>query len=369
MERDLIDLLHTARAAGGSDLHICADLPPAARVDGVLVPLSNTELSAAECRELIHAVLTEPERTRLERDWELDFALQIRDLGRFRGNAHYVRGHAECSLRYIPDTVPELEDLGHGHAAIQLATLKQGLVVVAGVAGMGKSSTLAALTRRILKTRSAIVVTIEDPIEYVHRHSYGVIKQRQLGQDTHSFGAAIKTAVRQDVDVIVVAEMRDQESIQAAISAAETGHLVITTLHTPDAVRTLDRIVDVFPPDHQQQINTQLSGALAAVVCQRLLPREGGGRVLASEILLTNDAVRACIREKRYHQLQGLIQIGRAQGMHTLDECLAQLLVAGQISLESALEHARDGEMVKATLQEHLRQQAILAAQAAKGKR
>jgi twitching motility protein PilT len=208
----------------------------------------------------------------------------------------------------------------------------------------------------VLKTRSGIVVTVEDPVEYIQKHSYGIVKQRQLGLDTASFGAAIKGALRQDVNAICITEMRDLDSIRAALTAAETGHLMLTTLHTPDTVGTLDRIVDVFPPDQQHQIMTQLAGSLVAVICQKLLPRsDTPGRAMASEVLIANDAVRACIRDHKFHQVHGLIQIGGGIGMHTFDDSLMHLLRGDHISLETALDHAKDEVRVKSEFQDILR--------------
>jgi twitching motility protein PilT len=285
---DLVDLLILTRQLGGSDLHLSIGAPPVARIDGVLTPLSDIPMEAKRCRELVLAVLTESERSRLEKDWELDFAIQVRDIGRFRGNAHYSRGNLEAAFRYVPAEVPDLKTLGHGSTVEDFCRVRQGLILVTGMAGAGKSTTLAAMTAQILQERRGVVTTVEDPIEFTF---------------AHDFASALKAAVRQDVDVIVVSEMRDQESIAAALTAAETGHLVISTLHTRSAVGSLDRVVDIFPPMQQPQIITQLSSALVGVVNQKLLPRaDAPGRVMASEVMVVTPAISAVIRDHRFEQ-------------------------------------------------------------------
>lgn len=354
--RDIVDYLSATREKGGSDLHLAVGAPPAARVNGDLVPLEDRELDPASCREMLLGVLTEAQRAKLEKDWELDFALNVEGTGRFRANAHFCRGNVEAAFRYIPAEIPELLSLGHGPTVEKFCRARQGLVLVTGVTGMGKTTTLAAMTRRISEERSCVVVTIEDPIEYVFDHRYGLVKQREVGQDTHSFASALRSAMRQDPDVIVVSEMRDLQTISAAITAAETGHLVIATLHTMDAPKAFDRIIDVFPHEQQAQIITQLANVLVGVVTQRLLPRiDGPGRVMASDVLVSTPAIQSVIRDRRTEQISGLMQIGTNVGMHTLDDSLAHLLVHGHISLEEALANARDKEYVQTQLQASLR--------------
>ena len=359
MARDILDYLAATREHGGSDLHLTANAPPAARIDGKLTPLEEHDFEPAHIRELIMAVLTDTQRARLDKDWDLDFALQVEGVGRFRGNAHIARGNVEAAFRYVPAEAPELDSLGHSPQVAAFCKARQGLLLVTGMTGTGKSTTLAAITRRILETRSNMVITVEDPIEFVFEHKYGLIKQRQIGHDTHSFPAALRAAMRSDVDVIVVSEMRDQESIAAALTAAETGHLVISTLHTRHCVGALDRIVDVFPAQQQPQIITQMASALIGVISQRLLPRaDAAGRVMTSEVMVVTDGIRGAIHDHRFEQIQSLIQIGNSHGMHTFDDSLLHLLKGGYITLEDAMLNARDGESVKHDFQEHLRAQA-----------
>ena len=232
MAEDIIDFLRATRDRNGSDLHLTVGAPPAARVDGKLNPLSDVDLTSERCKELVYAVLTEAQRAKLEDEWELDFAMQAESIGRFRGNAHFCRGNVEAAFRYIPEVIPELGDLGHGDAVSKFCKNNQGLVLVTGMTGAGKTTTLAAMAKKISEERSCVIVSIEDPIEYLFEHQYGLVKQRELGSDTHSFPAALRSALRQDPDVVLVSEMRDLETIRIAVTAAETGHLVISTLHT-----------------------------------------------------------------------------------------------------------------------------------------
>ncbi len=344
---DLVDLLAQTVSRGGSDLHLCADAPPMARVHGGLVPLAERALTVEFCRDLVMGILTELQRARLEEDWELDFALQVQGLGRFRANAHYNRGVLEAAFRHIPQRIPDLAELGHRPSILQICGLQRGLVLVTGITGSGKSTTMASMIQHISRHRDGVIVTIEDPIEYVFQNARCLVKQREVGSDTKSFGAALRHVLRQDPDVILVGEMRDMETVGAAITAAETGHLVIATLHTIDAPKAIDRMVDAFPSDQQPQVIAQIANALEAVVAQRLLPREDTpGRALASETLVANAGVRACIRERRWEQLVGLIEIGGKEGMHTIDDDLRRLYLAGMISKEDAIANARDrGQM------------------------
>ncbi len=340
---DLVTLLGQSVSLGGSDLHLSVDAPPMARVHGRLVPLGDRALTVDFSRDLVLGILTENQRARLEEDWELDFALQVEGLGRFRGNAHYNRGALEAAFRFIPQQIPDLATLGHRPSINQICGLQRGLVLVTGITGSGKSTTMASMIQHISRQREGVIVTVEDPIEYVFQNARSLVKQREVGSDTKSFASALRHVLRQDPDVILVGEMRDMETIGAAITAAETGHLVIATLHTIDAPKAIDRIVDPFPPDQQPQIIAQVANALEAVVAQRLLPREDtAGRILASETLVANAGVRACIRERRWEQLVGLIEIGGKEGMHTIDDDLQRLYLAGLISKEDAIANARD---------------------------
>ncbi|NNC90131.1 MAG: PilT/PilU family type 4a pilus ATPase [Akkermansiaceae bacterium] len=343
--KDITAYLRETIERGGSDLHLSVDAPPAARINGSLVPLEEEPLSAAECKDLIFSTLSESQRAKLEEDWELDFALTARSAGRFRGNVHYTSAHVEATFRHIPTEIPELAGLGHQPVVEELCSLRSGLVLVTGVSGTGKSTTLAGMIRRIAETRPGVIITIEDPVEFVFPHMASLVKQREVGRDTKSFARALRQAIRQDPDVIVVSELRDLETIQIALTAAETGHLVLGTLHTVDAPQSIDRLVDVFPPSQQQQIIAQLSNVLQAIVSQRLLPRaDGAGRALATEVLKVNYGVRACIRDRKVEQIVGLMEVGRKEGMHTIDDSLEFLLANGLISRDLATHHARDPE-------------------------
>ena len=344
---DLVELLSATIQAGGSDLHLSTDIPPMARINGSLAPLSERALTSDYCRQLVLGAINEEQRARLEEHWELDFALQIAELGRFRANAHYSRGALEAAFRYIPERIPELEDLGHRPAVQQLCGVERGLIMVTGITGSGKSTTMASMIQQVSRQRDGVIITMEDPVEYVFQNARSVVKQREVGSDTKSFVSALRHVLRQDPDVILVGEMRDRETISATITAAETGHLVISTLHTIDAPKAIDRVIDAFPADQQPQIIAQLANALEAVISQRLLPREdGNGRVVATEILMANNGVRASIREQRWEQLVGLIEIGRKDGMHTIDQDLARLYLDGWISKEMAIANARDQNFV-----------------------
>ena len=282
MPLDIVDLLGQAVARGASDLHLCVGSPPMMRVDGALAPVGDVVLDAETCRDLVYSIFTETQRARFEETWELDFAIMVEGQGRFRGNAHYSRGVVEATFRHIPDVVPPLDSLGLPPIVRDLCKLEQGLVIVTGVTGSGKTTTLAAMVDEINATRTGVIISIEDPIEYIFTHKLCRVKQREIGTDTKSFPIALRHVLRQDPDVILISEMRDLETISAAITAAETGHLVLATLHTIDAPKAVDRIVDAFPPEQQAQIIAQLANALQAVIAQRLLPRATGeGRVAA----------------------------------------------------------------------------------------
>ncbi len=340
---DIVQLLSTMVTHGASDLHLTTDSPPLIRLNGELVPLTDRSLTGDDCRNMVFGILTETQRARLEQDWELDFALQVEGVGRYRGNAHFSRGSLEAAFRYIPHEIPELATLGHRPSIYQICALERGLVLVTGVTGSGKSTTLAAMIRHISERRAGVIVTIEDPIEFIFPNARSIIKQREVGSDTHSFAEALRHVLRQDPDVIFVGEMRDPETVSAAITAAETGHLVLATLHTIDAPKAIDRIVDAFPAGQQPQVIAQLANALEAVISQRLLPLEdGAGRALSTEMLTANTAVRTTIRERRWEQIVGLLEIGARDGMHTFDDSLSDLYMERKISKEQALSNARD---------------------------
>jgi twitching motility protein PilT len=343
MDIDIIDLLKATIQRGGSDLHLCADSNPMIRLHGELIPISEVVLKADTSRDLIYGILTEAQRARFEENWELDFALMVEGIGRFRGNAHYNRNAVEATFRHIPAAVPSLEQLGLPPIIKKLCSLEQGLVLVTGVTGSGKTTTLAAMVDEINKSRSGVIVSIEDPIEYIFDHKLCRVKQREIGTDTKSFATALRHVLRQDPDVVLISEMRDLETISAAITAAETGHLVLATLHTLDAPKAIDRIVDAFPPDQQGQIIAQLANALQAIVSQRLIPRiDKKGRVACTEIMIMNDGVRSCLRDRRFQQILSMIEIGGKDGMKTFDESLADLYNRKIISKEEAAINARD---------------------------
>src|SRR5437899_316317 len=357
-EHDLIDFLALAAERGASDLHLTVGAPPMLRVAGVIQPLTEEPLSAEDTRRLVIDTLKEGQRAKLENEWQLDFALQVGDLGRYRGNACYVSGAIEANFRRIPSEVVDLKSLGHSPVVDRWCDERAGLILVTGASGEGKSTTLASMAQTIARRRSVNMVSIEDPIEFVHSQGRSLVNQREIGSDATSFASALTNALRQDPDVIVVGEMRDTDTIQTAITAAETGHLVIGTLHTNDAPTAIGRILDAFPKDGQQFVAAQLAWSLLGVVCQYLLPQsDKSGLILATELLIVNSGVAACIRDRRFSQIPGLMQIGGADGMHTVDDSLIELLLAHRISLMDAMAHARDPNFVKDQFQQALKTQ------------
>jgi len=347
MEVDIVQLLVETVARSASDLHLCAGSPPMIRVHGGLVPLSETILDAETCRDVIYSIFTESQRARFEETWELDFAVVVQGTGRFRANAHYSRSACEATFRYIPNDIPSLATLGLPPIVKDLCALEQGLIIVTGITGSGKTTTLAAMVEEINMSRSGVIISLEDPIEFIFSHKMCRVKQREIGTDTKSFSTALRHVLRQDPDVILISEMRDLETISAAITAAETGHLVLATLHTMDAPKAIDRIIDAFPADQQGQIIAQISNALQAVIAQRLLPRaDGKGRVAAVEVMTMNAGVRSCMREKRFQQLLSMIEIGGKDGMITFDENIVDLYKAKKITREEALLNMRDPKRI-----------------------
>ena len=337
------ELLRITVEMGGSDLHIKVGSPPLVRVRGELTPLEMEPLTSAQSKELSYADLTKTQRVRFEEDMELDFAYALADVARFRGNLFQQRGHVQSVFRVIPLHVQSMEDLHLPPICKAFVNQPRGLVLVTGPAGSGKSTTLAAMIGYINGHCPLHIMTIEDPIEFVHTDQKALINQRELGRDTHSFAAALKHVMRQDPDVIMVGEMRDLETIALAITAAETGHLVFATLHTTDAVQTIDRVIDVFPPHQQQQIRMQLSVNLFGVVSQTLVKtKDGEGRMAAFETLAGIASIRSMIRESKTHQITSLLQTGMKHGMMTLDQSLAGLVKKGLVDYESALERAQD---------------------------
>jgi twitching motility protein PilT len=343
MVQDLRDLLQLVVEKDASDLHLTEGEPPILRVDGELVPADAPRLTADDTKRMVYGVLTDRQKVKFEEELELDFSLYIPGISRFRVNVHQQRGSVEAAFRVVLLNIRSLEELGLPPIVGKLAIKPNGLVIITGPTGMGKTTTLAAMVELINTQKTCLVVTIEDPIEYLFRNKKSIIKQREVGSDTHSFGSALKHVLRQDPDVILVGEMRDLETIATAITAAETGHLVLSTLHTPDAPQTIDRIIDVFPAHQQQQIMVQLAGCIQGIVAQQLLPRKDGkGRVVATEIMVGTDAVRSCVREHRTQQLPTILQTGSQYGMRTMDKSLKDLYLKGIISYEAAISRARN---------------------------
>jgi twitching motility protein PilT len=338
MSFDFADLLVDMIGRKASDLHLTAGARPTIRVRGRLVPLDNYPLmTPAGTREVVYSILNNDQRQRLETDWQIDFAYPVPGLGRFRVNAYFQRASIGAAFRLIPFEILTIDELGLPPVVHEFGRKPRGFVLVTGPTGSGKSTTLAAVVDEVNETREDHILTIEDPIEFLHAHKRCIVNQRELGADAQSFSAALRGALRQDPDVILVGEMRDLETIQTALTAAETGHLVLATLHTQDAPQTIDRIIDVFPSHQQGQVRTQLSVALQGIVTQQLLPTaDGSGRVVAAEVLIPTAAVRNLIREGKTHQIASVMQTGSAQGMQTMDASLASLVRAGKISIQTA---------------------------------
>jgi len=326
-----------------SDLHIQVGLPPMLRVDGSLTPVLGTNvLDEAAVEQLVFAILDQDQRQILLKDKEFDFSFAFGTLGRFRVNAYHERGNLAAALRLIPNEIKSVSELGLPNVVLNFANYPRGLVLVTGPTGSGKSTTLAALVDKINTERAQHIITIEDPIEFTHKSKKSVIVQREVHYDTYSFSAALRSSLRQDPDVVLIGEMRDLETISAAITIAETGHLVFATLHTNSAAQSIDRMIDVFPPHQQPQVRAQLSNILMAICSQRLVPSIGGGRVAAAEIMVANSAVRNIIREGKAHQLDAVIQTGADQGMQTMDRTLVSLVQAGTITYDNARDYAVD---------------------------
>ena len=338
----LHQLLKTLVEQGGTDLHITTNSPPQIRVDGKLVPLQLPPLSAPETKALAYSVLTDNQKHRFEENLELDFSFGVRGLARFRANVFSQRGAVSAAFRTIPWEVKNFAELGLPEVVSSLCDKPRGLILVTGPTGSGKSTTLAAMIDKINNEDKGHIVTIEDPVEYLHGHKSCIVNQRELFADTHSFSNALKSVLRQDPDVVLIGEMRDLETIEAALRIAETGHLTFATLHTNSAAQTINRIIDVFPAHQQSQIRAQLSFVLEGILCQSLLPKAAGkGRCLAMEILVPNSAIRNLIREDKIHQIYSMMQTGQAQyGMQTFNQSLATQYFKKQITLTTALSHS-----------------------------
>ena len=334
----LPELLKTTVDLGGSDLHLTTATPPQVRVNGKLARLEMGELTPSDTKQLAYSVLTDAQKKRFEEALELDFSFGIKGLARFRCNLFNQRGAVAAVYRLIPERIRSFEELGLPQVLANLADRPRGLVLVTGPTGSGKSTTLASMIDKINVERREHILTIEDPIEYIHGHKGCLVNQREVHSDTQSFSLALRAALREDPDVVLIGEMRDLETIESALRIAETGHLTLATLHTNSAAQTINRIIDVFPAHQQGQIRTQLSLVLEGIVCQALLPKVGGGRVVSLEIMVPTPAIRNLIREDKVHQIYSAMQTGQEKvGMQTGNQSLASLQLAGKVTLETAL--------------------------------
>ncbi len=340
---DIMELLQFTVDSGASDLHLNAGSAPMVRIDGEMRKVDVPDLLPDDIHHLIYDIMTDEDRKRFEENWELDFSREIGEMGRFRVNVYYQNHGKAAVFRTIPNKIMTLEELNLPQTLIKFCELEKGLVLVTGPTGSGKSTTLAAMVDYINRNHKSHIITIEDPIEFVHESKSCLISQREVGRDTHSFSNALRSALREDPDVILVGEMRDLETISLAISAAETGHLVFGTLHTNSVAKTVDRIVDVFPTNQQSQIRAMFADSVEGVVSQLLLKRvEGKGRVAALEILVASNAVRALIREKKTFQLESALQTGSSLGMCTMEQAIRKLYGQKSIAREVAMEHVDD---------------------------
>jgi twitching motility protein PilT len=340
-------LLDEAMSRKASDLHITVGLPPVLRIDGKLTAIAGEEVISPDAsQKLAESIMTESQLERFTSKKEVDFSFGYQAM-RFRSNIFQERGNVSAALRLIPKEIRSLAELGLPSMVEKFTLPTQGLVLVTGPTGHGKTTTIAAMVKHINDTRREHVLTVEDPIEYLFEHNKSIIQQREVGSDTLSFSRALRAALREDPNVVILGEMRDFETIEAALTVAETGHLVMATLHTNNAAQTADRIIDVFPPHQQPQVRSQLANVLVGIVSQRLVPRATGGRIVAAEIMLATSAVRNVIREQKTHQLNNLIQISGAEGMVSLDKVLAELVKKGEITIDDAMTWATDQKAFK----------------------
>jgi twitching motility protein PilT len=338
-------LLEEVMKKNASDLHLQVGLPPMLRVDSALMPVPNTEkLKEADIEDLVFSILDEEQKQILLKDKEYDFSFAYGDIARFRVNAFHERGNLAAAMRLIPRKIPTIEELGLPNIVNKFADYPRGLVLFTGPTGSGKSTSMAAIIDKINNSQGKHIITVEDPIEYTHESKQSIVVQREVHYDTYSFSAALRSVLREDPDVVLIGEMRDLETIASAITIAETGHLVLATLHTNSASQSVDRMIDVFPPHQQPQIRAQLSNMLMAICSQRLIPLIGGGRTAAAEILLANSAVRNIIREGKTYQLEAVIQTSGESGMQSMDKTLAALIKGGTITYDEAKNYAVDLE-------------------------
>ena len=348
----LHQLLRAMVDKGASDLHIATGSPPQLRIDGSLVPLKTPPLTPIETKQLCYSVLTEEQKVIFEKKNELDLSFGVKNLARFRANIFMQRGAVAGAFRQIPFKIANFDELGLPPVAADIANKPRGLVLVTGPTGSGKSTTLASIIDKINSEQRLHIITIEDPIEFLHPHKLCVVNQREVGTDTSNFKDALKYVLRQDPDVVLVGEMRDLETIEAALTIAETGHLVFATLHTNSAVSSINRVIDVFPPHQQSQVRAQLSFTLVAVMTQVLVPRVNGGRVLAMEIMIPNAAIKNLIREDKLHQIYSQMQVGQAgSGMQTMNQALHSIYQRRLITLEEAMAHSSDTDELRAMLE------------------
>ncbi len=346
------DLLEEMVRRGASDLHLTVAAPPMFRIDGKLVPGNYDVLLPDKLKELIYSLLNDEQKKRFEMQHELDLSFGVPGLSRFRGNVFYQRGQVAMAIRTIPFKIRSFRELGLPPVVAEMANKSKGLILVTGPTGCGKSTTLAAIIDKVDSERNVHIVTVEDPIEYLFKHKRAIINQRQVGSDTNSFATALKYVLRQDPDVVMVGEMRDIESMEATLTIAETGHLTLATLHTNSAAETINRIVDVFPTNKQPQIRAQLAFVLLGVVTQSLIPRIGGGRVLAVEIMVATPAIKALIRDNKIHQMYSNLQAGQKFGMQTMNQSLYNLYMSRQITLEDAFAYTRNSEELERMIEE-----------------
>jgi twitching motility protein PilT len=339
---NLRELLEEMVKMNASDLHLTVGSPPVVRVDGKLQRLKYDFLTSEQTKKLAYSMLNEKQKLKFEQNSELDFSFGIEQMSRFRCNMFVQRGNIAVVLRQIPYKIKSFEELGLPQVIAEFAKLPRGLVLVTGPTGSGKSTTLAAIIDKVNKERAVHIITVEDPIEYLHRHQTALINQREVYSDTTSFASALKYALREDPDVVLVGEMRDLETIESALKISETGHLAFATLHTNSCAESINRIVDVFPTNQQEQIRVTLSFTLQAVVSQTLIPKVGGGRVLCMEIMVATPAIRAIIREDKIHQIYSMIQSGQKYGMKTMNQSLAELYQSGKITINDAMSHSNN---------------------------